>query len=215
VRRRLTGLFVVGLALFLHASLAPAAVIQVTIERASGAGPVEVGQSVTVNVLGRVNQPASPNDGIFTFDQDLVIANSLPGPNVVQPLTVSRPAADDTPLGGSNGQVTPAGIHAIYGGYLDTTQGVNSPVLLFSANLLAAAPGTVTLTPGPAVDPYGFDFVLYQSQNPTVLYGSGLELTVVPATVNTVPLPAAALPGTLVGVWIVVKRTARRHRRTC
>jgi len=214
VRRTLTRVVVAGLAVFLYASLAGAAVIQVTIERASGSGPIEVGQSVTVNVLGRVNQPASPDDGVFTFDQDLIIANSLPGPAVVQPLAVTRPGANDTLLGGSNGQVTPSGILAIYGGYLDTTQGVTAPVLLYSASLQAAAPGTATLTPGPAVDPYGFDFVLYQSQSPTVLYGPGLELTVVPSTVNTVPLPAAALPGTLVGVWIVVKRTARRHRRT-
>jgi hypothetical protein len=115
-------------------------------------------------------------------------------------------------LGGGNGTITPAGVHAIYGGYLDTTRGIDSPVLLFTANLLAAVPGTVTLTPGPAVDPYGFDFVLYQSTSPTVLYGPGLELTVVPS-VSTVPLPAGLLPGSAVGIGLVMRRFTRRHRR--
>ena len=203
-----------GFALLLCAPFAPAAVINVSIQRASGTGSIEVGQTVAVNVFGRVNQPASPNDGVFTFDQDLIIANGVPGPAVVQPLAVSRPGTNDSLFGGSNGTPTSSGLHAIYGGYLDTTQGVDAPVLLFTANLLAAAPGTVTLTPGPAVDPYGFDFVLYQSTSPTVLYGPGLELTVVPSTVNPVPLPSGALAGTVVGVWVVISsRFTRRRRR--
>ena len=209
MHRTLIKAMAAGLVLFVHASLAGAAIIQVSIERASGAGPIEVGQPIAVNVLARVNQPASPNDGVFTFDQDLIINN----PGVLQLQSVQRPGANDVPLGGSNGQVTPAGLHAVYGGYLDTTQGVGAPVLLFSANLLAAVPGTVTLTPGPAVDPYGFDFVLYQSPSPTVLYGPGLELTVIPSTVNPVPLPAGAVPGMLLGLCIVVGRCARRRRR--
>jgi hypothetical protein len=204
----------IRLALLLCAPLARAAFINVSIERASGTGTIEVGQTVAVNVFARVTQPTSAGDGVFTFDQDLILANTLPGPAVVQPLAVSRPGTEDAIFGGSNGTATASGLRAIYGGYLDTTQGIDAPVLLFSANLLAAAPGTVTLTPGPAVDPYGFDFVLYQSSSPTVLYAPGLELTVVPSTVNPVPLPAGALAGSVVGVWVVVGRFSRRRRRS-
>jgi hypothetical protein len=212
VGRSTTITLIGGVGLLLCAPLARAAIVNVSIERASGTGSIQVGQTVAVNVLGRVNQPASANDGVFTFDQDLIIANGVPGPAVVQPLAVSRPGADDSLFGGSNGTPDPSGLHAIYGGYLDTTQGVGSPVLLFTANLLAAVPGTVTDPPGPAVDPYGFDFVLYQSASPTALYGPGLELTVIPS-VNTVPLPAGVVAGSFVGLCLVLGRFTRRHRR--
>jgi hypothetical protein len=202
-----------GIALALHTSLCGAAVIQVTTQRATGSGNLSVGQGVTVNVLGQVNQAMSAADGIFTFDLDLVIANLLAGqPPGLQVQSVTRPGVNDVPLTGSNGQVTPAGLHAVYGGYLDATRGVASPALLFSVDLLAVAPGTTTLTPGPAVDPFGFDFVLYQSANPTVLYGPGLNLTV-DANANQVPLPSGAAPGLIVGCGVVAGQCARRRRR--
>jgi hypothetical protein len=213
VRRTGKRAFIFGIALILQASLSRAAVIQVTTQRASGSGNLAVGQGVTVNVLGRVNQPISGGDGIFTFDLDLVIANLIAGqPPVLQVQSVTRPGTNDALFGGSNGQATPAGLHAIYGGYLDTTRGVDSPALLFSVDFLAVVPGTTTVTPGPAVDPYGFDFVLYQSSAPTVLYGPGLSLTV-DVGANQVPLPTGVASGFIVGLGVIVGQYGRRHRR--
>ena len=202
-------------ALISLAPLCDAAVIQVSTQRGAGMGPINVGQGVTVNVFAQVNQPASPGDGIFTFDQDLIVANLLSGqPAVLQVQSVTRPGTSDTLLGGSNGTATASGIHAIYGGYLDTSKGLDAPTLLFSVNLLAQSPGTATVTPGPAVDPYGFDFVLYQSLTPTVLYGPGLSLTVTSDGTSTVPLPPGAVAGIVMGCWVVVNRFAQRHRRS-
>jgi hypothetical protein len=202
----------IGIALILHASVCHGAIVQVNIERASGAGSIEVGQGVTVNVLARVNQAASAADGLFTYDLDLIIANISGQSPILQVQSVLRPGTSDVLLGGSNGGLTPFGLHAVYGGYLETSHGVDAAALLFSVNLLAVAPGTVTLTPGPAVDPYGFDFVLYQSSSPTVLYGPGLTLSVTPGA-TTVPLPAGAVPGVTMGLLVVVSRFARQRRR--
>jgi len=80
-----------------------------------------------------------------------------------------------------------------------------------TASFLAVAPGQVTLTPGPAVDPFGFDFVLYQSTSPTVSYGPGVTLDVLPGDVNPVPLPVGVIPGMGVGALIVISRIARRR----
>ena len=66
----------------------------------------------------------------------------------------------------------------------------------------------------PAVDPYGFDFVLYQSLTPTVLYGPGLSLTVTSDGTSTVPLPPGAVVGLVMGCWVVVNLFAQRHRRS-
>jgi hypothetical protein len=159
-----------------------------------------------------VNQPASAADGVFTFDLDLILATITGQSPIVQVQSVQRPGTNDALLGGSNGTLTSFGLHAVYGGYLETSHGVDAPALLFSINLLAVSPGTVSLTPGPAVEPYGFDFVLYQSSSPTVLYGPGLTLSVTPA-VTTVPLPAGAVPGVTMGLLIVVSRFARQRRR--
>ena len=202
-----------GLALVLLAPLCNAAVIQVSTERAAGSGPLNVGQGVTVNVFAQVNQAASPADGIFTFDLDLIIANLLAGQSVLQVQSITRPGTSDGLLGGSNGSATASGVHAIYGGYVDTSKGVAAPDLLFSVNLLAQSPGTATVTPGPAVDPYGFDFVLYQSSTPTVLYGPGLSLTVTSDGTSTVPLPPGAVAGIVMGCWVVANHFAQRHRR--
>jgi hypothetical protein len=202
-----------GALLLALAPLCDAAVIQVSTERAAGTGPLNVGQGVTVNVFARVNQPASPADGIFTFDLDLIIANLLAGQPVLQVQSVTRPGTSDGLLGGSNGTATASGLHAIYGGYVDTSQGVAAPDLLLSVNLLAQSPGTATVTPGPAVDPYGFDFVLYQSSTPTVLYGPGLSLTVTSDGTSTVPLPPGAVGGIVMGCWVVANHFAQRHRR--
>ena len=200
------------MALVLHASICHAAIIQVTIQRASGTGSIEVGQGVTVDVLARVNQAASAADGVFTYDLDLILATLSGQSPIVQVQSVQRLGTNDALLGGSNGAPTSFGLHAVYGGYLETSHGVDAPALLFSVNLVAAAPGTATLTPGPAVDPYGFDFVLYQSSSPTVLYGPGLTLSVTPG-VTTVPLPVGAVPGVTMGLLIVVGRFARQRRR--
>ena len=204
-----------GVLLLALAPLCDAAVIQVSTERAAGSGPINVGQGVTVNVFAQVNQPASPTDGIFTFDQDLIIANLLAGqPPVLQVQSVTRPGTSDALLLGSNGTATALGLHAIYGGYVVTSKGVGAPNLLFSVNLVGQSPGTATVTPGPAVDPYGFDFVLYQSSTPTVLYGPGLSLTVTSDGTSTVPLPPGAVMGIVMGCWVVVNRFAQRHRRS-
>ena len=205
----------IGVALILSAPLCDAALVQVSTQRAAGTGPINVGQGVTVNVFAQVNQPASPADGIFTFDLDLIIANLIAGqPPVLQVQSVTRLGTSDGLLGGSNGTATASGIHAIYGGYVDTSNGVAAPDLLFSVNLVGQSPGTATVTPGPAVDPYGFDFVLYQSLTPTVLYGPGVSLTVTSDGTTAVPLPPGAVMGIVLGSWVVVRRFAQRHRRS-
>src|SRR6476469_159882 len=130
-----------GVVLLALAPLCDAAIIQVSTQRAAGTGSLNVGQGVTVNVFAQVAQPASPTDGIFTFDLDLIIANLLAGqPQVLQVQSVTRPGTSDSLLGGSNGTANASGLHAIFGGYLDTSNGVATADLLFSVNLLAQSP---------------------------------------------------------------------------
>jgi len=52
---------------------------------------------------------------------------------------------------------------------------------------------------------------LYQSTSPTVSYGPGVTLDVLPGDVNPVPLPVGVIPGMGVGALIVISRIARRR----
>lgn len=191
-------------------------IVHVTTDITGNLSSIQVGQTATINVRAQVENPASANDGIFTFDLDLIMANVIPAqPSVLSVQSVTRTGVDDSSFGGSNGTVTPTGISAIYGGYPIDTNGIGSPVTLFSVVVMGIAVGSETITPGPSVNPYGVDFTLYQSGAPVgVTYDNGVLLSV--TAVNGggnggggpvgVPLPLAVWAGAAGAVWIVSRR---------
>lgn len=147
---------------------------------------LQVGQTITLNIDGSVTNPQDSNDGIFTFDQNLIIAPVPSGGNVpLQVIGVSRPGVDDALYGGSNGTNTLTGANGIYGGYDSQTEGVISSVTLYTVTLQAVTPGAAVVSSGPSVNPYGVDFLLYETTSPSVDYAAGPMITVVP-----VPEPA-------------------------
>ena len=159
--------------------------------RLDGPSSVFVGESTSITVLAGVDQPLSPSDGIFTFDLDFIINNLTGGGQLLAVTNITRPNVNDTLFSGSNGTPTAYGVASIRGGYLQDTLGVGPPTPLFTVTLQGVAPGTVQLTPGPSVDPLGFDFVLYQSTpaNTTVTFDQGVRLEVL------IPEPGACAMG--------------------
>lgn len=224
--RRFGG-FVVLAALWVAALIGPAAraaVIHVTTDVTGNIAQIEQNQTVTVNVRALIDGPASANDGIFTFDQDLILANLVNNqPSVLSVESVNRPNVSDNLFTGSNGTATASGLHSIYGGYFPDTLGIGSPTLLFSVVLKGIAIGTDTVTPGPSIDPFGFDFVLYQSSltNTLVTYDGGVRIAVIASTGggpgggggNPVPLPPALGCGILSAILVcpLARRRLRQH----
>jgi hypothetical protein len=193
-------------------SAAGAPIVFVSTSIESGGNVVEVGQTRRLLINADITGANSANDGIFTFDLDLIVSNLLPGQSSgLQILGIERPGVSDALLGGSDGSASASGLDAIHGGYLDDTRGVGGSAVLFSVDVLATTPGENSVTPGPSVDPYGFDFVLYQSQVPGVVYGPGVLVTVVPSS-GVVPLPAALIPGLVLGSWVVFVGGRARRR---
>ncbi|HZL34023.1 MAG TPA: hypothetical protein VFC78_01860 [Tepidisphaeraceae bacterium] len=184
-----------------------AADISVTTSTDAGA-TVNVGDIVNVMVQALVSNPQDANDGIFTFDQNFFIANqnlAAPSPFVI--LGVTRPGTDPL-LGGSDGTPSPTGYSDIAGGYSLQTQGISTPVTLYTVQLGALSPGTATLSSGPSTNPYGVDFTLYETTSPTVTYSPGPTLTV------AVPEPSLALllAGVL-GIGACLRRSPARTAR--
>jgi len=181
-----------------------AAVVHVS-TRLNGPSSVLVGGSTSITVLARIDQPLGPDDGIFTFDLDLLL-NKLGGTGQVLSVTdITRPNVNDTLIPGSNGTPGQNGVAAIHGGYLDQTRGVGQPTELFTVTLKGLGEGSAQITPGPAVDPFGFDFVLYltPSGNTTVTYDSGVRVDVV------VPEPAACAIASLGVMFLTSTRRSR------
>lgn len=195
----------------LPAQAAP--IIQVTTDITGSLTSIQVGQTATVNIRAAVQSPASPNDGIFTFDLDLILANVIPAqPSVLSIQSITRPGVDDLTFGGSNGTIGPSGISAIHGGYPIDTNGIASPFLLFSVVVQGVAVGADTITPGPSVTPFGFDFTLYQSGAPVgVTYDNGVLLSVTAANggggngggPTPIPLPPAVWLGAILGLGLL------------
>jgi hypothetical protein len=159
-----------------------AATLTVRTELAPGSPAViQPGQSTTVIVSASVEQPSSPEGGIFTFDLDLLVANLIAGqPSPLAIMTIHRPDAEDALLGGGDGRATAEGRLAVHGGYLETGRGIAAPQTLFTAEIRALDQGQASLIAGPSVDPYGVDFVLYDALRPTVVYDRGVTITVIP-----------------------------------
>lgn len=183
-----------------------APIVQVTTDITGNLNSIQVGQTATINVRAFIQSPASPNDGLFTFDLDLITANVIPAqPSVLSIQSITRPGVDDLTFGGSNGTIGPSGVSAIYGGYPIDTNGIGSPFLLFSVVVQGIAVGADSITPGPSVTPFGFDFTLYQSGAPVgVTYDNGVLLSVTSANgggngggPNPIPLPPALCMGLL------------------
>jgi autotransporter-associated beta strand protein len=171
---------------------AGAATVQVTTE--SGALSLYVGDTATITVKGLVQNPASSDDGIFTFDTNLIFGTT--GVLSVAPGTVTRPDAEDSLYGGSNGTPKPWGLNGIAGGYTPMTYGIGTPKTLFTVNINALAPGSSTAATGPDTSIMGADFVLNQTPSPAVNYsGAGLTFNVLPM------LPTLAWAGTQSDHW--------------
>lgn len=159
-----------------------AAIIHVTTDVTNNVNSIEENQTLTLNVRALVENALSPNDGIFTFDLDLILTNVLLNqPSVLAVQSITRPGVNDGLFGGSDGTAMPSGLNGIYGGYLQDTRGIGSAALLFSVVLKGVGIGSDDITPGPSTDPLGFDFVLYQSAltDTSVTYDSGAMIQVV------------------------------------
>jgi hypothetical protein len=232
--RRLFGLSTVFCFAALLAPQSHSAIIHVTTDITGGVSQIEQGQTVIVNVRAFIENAAGPNDGIFTFDEDLILANLINNePSILAFQSLTRPNVSDQLFGGSDGTVTPAGVQSIYGGYLADTAGIGSPTLLFSVALKGIDVGTESITPGPSTNPYGFDFLLYQSAiaDTSVTYDNGATLQVIAAGNGgsggtggnggnggggsggtQVPLPSGAMCGVLGALvaWPVARRRIQR-----
>jgi hypothetical protein len=165
---------------------------------------INIGQTITITVSALVSNPQDGNDGIFTFDQNFIVAPVPSGnPSPLQVISLSRPNVDDSLYGGSNGTVNSSGINNIYGGYDGLSEGIGSDVTLYTVELKAIAAGTAVVSTGPSTTPYGYDFVLNETVSPSVSYASGPTIEV------TVPEPFAGAG--MVG--LVAYLLSRRNRR--
>lgn len=214
-----------------------AAIIHITTDITGNVSQIEQGQTATINVRAFIENAAGANDGIFTFDQDLILADIINNqPSILAFQSLTRPNVSDALFGGSDGTVTPAGVQSIYGGYFSDTLAIGSPTLLFSVVLKGIDVGTESITPGPSTNPYGFDFLLYQSApvDTAVTYDNGVTLQVTAAGNGgsggtggnggnggngggggggtQVPLPSGAMCGLLAAlvVWPVARRRILR-----
>ncbi len=177
---KVRALLVAGVLVFCMATSLQAAMILVTAE--STATELDVGQTATITVKGLVQDPASGDDGVFTFDLDLILSNSpvlsvLPG-------TMSRPDVDDLSFGGSDGNSESWGLNAIAGGYWATDCGIGTAKVLFTVDVQADSLGNSNVTVGPDTDIMGIDFTLGETAAPTIDY-SGASVII-----NVVPEPA-------------------------
>jgi hypothetical protein len=189
---------------------------------ASGPTALQVGQSTTIEVSAVVSGATGPSDGLFTYDLDLIAANLLPGqPSLLSVLPATRVGVNDSLYGGGDGLVTASGLAGIHGGFDAKDVGLTGPVVLFRVVVTGTGTGTMMVTPGPAVDPYGFDFLVYQSppSETMVVYAGGILLQVLPdddggdpdhgGPPTNVPLPAAWLIGAIGAPVSLVYRWAR------
>lgn len=165
---------------------------------------LHVGDMLTVTVKGTVVDPQDGNDGIFTFDQDFIIAPSLGDPSPFQIVSVNRPGVDDLLYGGSDGTAVSTGLNDIYGGYDGLSEGIGMPVTLYTVQLKAISTGTATLSSGPSVSPYGADFTLNESMDPAVDYVAGPTVQVV-----SVPEPGVIAAWGVMLLCVVGMRTRR------
>ena len=141
------------------------------------------GETTTIAVKALVEEPASANDGIFTFDLDMILDDS----SVVSIVSdsVSRPGTDDASFGGSDGTLVFWGIDAIAGGYWDLDAGIDTPQTLFTFDVESIAFGNALLTAGPDTDIMGDDFVLNESTS------YGIDYSGASAAISVVPEPTA------------------------
>lgn len=157
-----------------------------------------VGQSTTITASALVIDPASPTDGIFTFDVDLILSDPLL--MQVDSGSVNRPDVDDLSFGGSDGTPVSFGLNAIAGGFPAFDAGVGTPQTLFTATVTALATGSLTLSVGPDLDLFGVDFLLNESSSYTVNYANATQ------AITIIPEPSAGV-ALLVGLGGLIMRT--------
>lgn len=180
------------LVLAAQAWAAPTVVTTLSIDK----GSLVVGETAKLTVFGSVTSPAAADDGIFTFDLNLVLSN--PTALSVVPGSVIRPGVDDLLWGGSNGTAKSWGLEGVAGGYTETDLGIATPKVLFTVDLKANVSGGSTITVGPGVTVMGTDFVLNQTTSPSTDYSAATMV------VNT-PEPATALLA-IMGLALGLKR---------
>ena len=170
----------------LTVSPARAAAVEVTL----GADDfyLHVGETTTISVTGRIQWPAGEDDGIGTFNVDLIL-NDTSVLSIV-PGSVSRP---DT-YAGSDGSPMPFGLDAVTGAYFARSYGVYGPRTLFTVDVQALASGSCLVAVGPDYT-WGADFVLWESGSIPGFYSAGSTIHVVPepATSSLLALSALAL----------------------
>jgi hypothetical protein len=156
----------------------------------------------TVSVFALVSDASGANDGLFTYDQQLILTNLLtpadpPAVTILGPAV--RPDVEPT-LAGGNGVVTASGIKEVAGGYDEMGRGIGAAQLLFQVQIEAVTPGTVNVVAGPDTVPYGYDIVLWESMDDvSVVYAAGPTLTVVvPEPASMVGVAGSGLVGSIV-----------------
>lgn len=130
-----------------------------------GENVVGVGQTATVSVVADVLDPASPTDGLFSYDLNVEFSDA--GHLAIDPGSIEQPDAEDPR---SPGTVGPTGLAACYGVYFHhQTYGIGETKELVRFHVEGLAPGTVTLTVTPDTL-IGADFTLHESDDPAVDY---------------------------------------------
>ena len=152
--------------IFISQPCAAAVTVRVTCE--VGDPQLYIGQTTALVVTGEVLNPGGADDGIFTFDIDLILGDT--SVLSIVPGTVNRPDVDDATFGGSDGTAEAWGLNALAGGYWELDRGITTPQVLFTATVRADAAGISQLTMGPDTDVMGDDFLLNITADPLVDY---------------------------------------------
>lgn len=226
------GLFALALAasLGLASSVFAQSLPSVTVTLELGSNVLGVGQMTTATVKALVNDPG-PDNGIFTFDTNLIVSNN----SVFQVVagSVVRPDVDhslDPLVGGDpDGELVNAGneqrLEGVRGVYSDLGHGVGAAQILYTLQLIGIGEGSAKLNVNAGFDlaepgHFGFDFTLWNEDggisNAAVLdvfYPDGATVRVTPANGGSaVPEPHMAMLS-LVGLAAAGLCAARRPVR--
>ena len=169
-------------------TVSPARAVTVQVSLAADDLYLLMGETTTISVTGQIQWPAGEDDGIGTFDVDLILNDSCV--LSVVPGSVNRP---DT-YAGSDGLPAPFGLDAVTGAYFARSYGISGPRTLFTADVHALAPGSCLVAVGPDYT-WGADFVLWESGSVPAFYNAGSTIHVVPepATLSLLVLGGLAL----------------------
>lgn len=126
---------------------------------------IGVAETASICVWAEVLNPASPTDGLFSYDLNLELSHA--GVLAIDPDSIEQPDTEDPQSPGTAG---PTGLAQCYGVYFQqASHGIGIPKELVRLHAEGLAPGTVTLTVTPDTL-IGADFTLHESDDLIVDY---------------------------------------------